>query len=221
MFLLRKIRERRHALRLYFDIAKQFEEIEESCIPSYAHSNPLAAWVSWLRLQQAAALYRKWAPQGDVLDFGSATGELVHLLRPNGSYWFVEENELLVKALQVWLPEARRLELEHLAPKQFAAVFALDSLEHNRKAEPLLSKLRASLSDDGVFILSGPTENAIYRFGRRLAGFQGHYHFQTVWDIEAQVGATMQLLERRLVPLGVPLFSVSAWRIDGIRQPGA
>jgi 2-polyprenyl-3-methyl-5-hydroxy-6-metoxy-1,4-benzoquinol methylase len=213
MLLSRKAHERRNALKLRFDVAKQFETIEESCIPSYAHPNPLAAWVSWLRLQRAAALYHKWAPAGDILDFGSATGEIFHLLEPKGEYWFVEENELLVDALSSWVPNPHRTGVDELGSGRFAAVFALDSLEHNEGIEPLITKLQASLADEGVMILSGPTENALYQLGRRLARFDGHYHFQTIWDIEAKVAAVMELLERRLVPIGIPLFSLSVWRV--------
>lgn len=213
MLLPSKILERRNALKNHFDVAKQFETIEESCIPSYAHPNPLAAWVSWLRLQQAAALYRKWAPSGDILDFGSATGEIFHLIEPKGEYWFVEENDLLVGAMRSWVPNPHRTDIDELASKRFAAIFALDSLEHNKRIESLIAKLQASLVEEGVMILSGPTENFLYRLGRRLARFDGHYHFQTIWDIEAKVSTTMELLERRLVPIGIPLFSLSAWRV--------
>ena len=47
----------------------------------------------------------------------------------------------------------------------------------------------------------------------RLAGFDGHYHLQNIWDIEKRVSARMSLLERRIIPLRIPLFSVSAWRV--------
>jgi 2-polyprenyl-3-methyl-5-hydroxy-6-metoxy-1,4-benzoquinol methylase len=212
MLFCRRIRERRNALRCRFDIAKQFEAIEESCIPSYAHANLLAAWVSWQRLQQAAALYTALAPNGDVLDFGAATGELAHLLGLDRNYWFIEENEILVDALQAWLPNARRAKTDSIESNQFSTVFALDSLEHNSDIEPIVGRLQDGLTKNGLLILSGPTENAIYKIGRRIAGFGGHYHFQTIWDIEACVAKSMQLVDRRIVPFRVPLFSVSAWR---------
>jgi len=214
MLFPRKVKERRLALKRHFDVTQQFEKIEESCVPSYAHDNTLVAWVAWIRLLQAARLYVKWAPEGDVLDFGSATGELGHLIDQRGSYWFVEQNDLLVRALQEWIPDARRTKLDDLGEKRFAVVFALDSLEHNKESELLIARLETALIDAGVLILSGPTENLLYRLGRRVAGFQGHYHFQTIWDIEAQVRRHMSLIKRKLVPMGVPLFSVSAWRVD-------
>ncbi len=61
-------------------------------------------------------------------------------------------------------------------------------------------------------ILSGPTENALYRLGRKIAGFDGHYHTTTIHHIEQAAAQHMTLLERRRAPFGVPLFSISAWR---------
>ncbi len=214
LLLPRSVRGRRAALKLHFDVARQFEELEETCIPSYLHGNSLAAWVSWTRLVEAARLYKRWAPAGAVLDFGSATGEIAHLIASSGQYYFVEQEDLVAQALQEWLPDARRIDLDQVTDKQFATVFALDSLEHNHDIAPLVSRLEAALGDSGVFILSGPTENLLYRIGRRLAGFSGHYHHQTVWDIETHVRARMALLQRKLIPMGIPLFSVSAWRVN-------
>ena len=159
MLMPPEVRNRRSALRSHFNLATQFKHLEESCIPSYVHSNALAAWVSWQRLVEAARLYTRYASPGDILDFGSATGEIAHLIARLGPYCFIEHQDIVVEALQKWLPDARRIDLDHIANKQFAAVFALDSLEHNEKVEPLVAKLEAALADSGVFILSGPTEN--------------------------------------------------------------
>jgi hypothetical protein len=63
-----------------------------------------------------------------------------------------------------------------------------------------------------VFILSGPTENWIYRAGRKLAGFSGHYHKMTILDIERAAERYMNLIERKRVPFGAPLFNISVWK---------
>ena len=119
------------------------------------------------------AAYERFAPEGPVLDFGSATGELRQVLKPRGDYHFVEQNDVLVKGLQRNFPDAKRVDGNDLGQGRFAAGFALDSLEHNEEIGPILSAIARSLRPDGVFILSGPTENVLYRLGRRLAGFDG------------------------------------------------
>jgi SAM-dependent methyltransferase len=214
MLFSNTVKSRRAALRSQFDVRAEFETLEESCVPSYVHANPLAAWTAWSRLTAAARLYDRHAPAGPVLDFGSATGELRQVLQPlRGDYHFVEQNEVLVSALKKNIPEARREDAADLGEGRFAAVFALDSLEHNDDIGPILEAIARSLRPDGVFILSGPTENALYRLGRRLAGFDGHYHLQTIYDIERQAQAAFQRQARSLQPAGIPLFALSAWRV--------
>ncbi|MCP5366370.1 MAG: methyltransferase domain-containing protein [Hyphomicrobiales bacterium] len=215
------VRRRRRALAAHFDVARQFEEIEESCVPSYVHGNLAAAAVSWWRLILAARLFRAQAARlgvapGPVLDFGAASGELSHFLGPGVPYHFVEQDDLLAGALAAFVPGARREDAAALPPGRFAAVFALDSLEHNDDVGALLDLLRDTLRADGLLVLSGPTENALYRLGRRLAGFSGHYHTTTIGDIERLTAQRFTREARRLVPLALlPLFSVSVWRRDG------
>jgi hypothetical protein len=208
---IRYVAARRRALRARFDVVRELEQLEESCIPSYLHRNPAAAAVAWWRLFAATRLYRNYATHGPVLDFGAACGELRPLLPPSVAYDFVEIDGALARALAELHPSATRRGLAELPAAHYAAVFALDSLEHNQDVPPILDRLVASLTPGGVLILSGPTENWLYRLGRRLAGFSGHYHVATIHDIEAAVAARLRLVRRRKVPLGVPLFSLSAW----------
>lgn len=202
------------------DVARKFEQLEESCVPSYVHRNIAASGVAWLRLLNAAAMYERFAGPGPILDFGSATGEINQVLkgqvfgpgRPPQPYNFCELNEALAKANIDMNPGATRLTLESLPANGFAAVFALDSLEHNENVGELLDSLTKALRHDGVLILSGPTENWLYRTGRRIAGFSGHYHKTTIRNIEDTAAQRLSLVHRKLVPFGVPLFSVSVWR---------
>jgi 2-polyprenyl-3-methyl-5-hydroxy-6-metoxy-1,4-benzoquinol methylase len=160
---------RRAEIRRRFNVTQQFEELEESCLPSYCHPNPLAAYAAWWRLFAAAKL----APQtGPLLDFGAASGEFAYL--QTGDYDYVEGNEVLAKALAADLPSAQRQTLNALPSAHYSTIVALDSLEHNDDSRQIIDLLVNSLRQDGSFILSGPTENFLYRIGRRLAGFNGH-----------------------------------------------
>jgi len=210
------VRGRRAALAAHFDVKRQFEEIEESCVPSYVHGNLAAAGVSWWRLILAARLYRKHADGGTVLDFGAASGELAHFLGGGVDYHFVEQDELLAEALGTFVPQAAREYSDKLESGKFDAIFALDSLEHNDDVAAILDVLKAALRPGGLLILSGPTENWLYRLGRRLAGFSGHYHTTTIYDIERLTGERFDLVARRIAPFApLPLFSVSVWRRKG------
>ncbi|MBO9669232.1 MAG: methyltransferase domain-containing protein [Sphingobium sp.] len=205
------ISRRRLALQSHFDVRKQFEEIEESCIPSYVHGNRLAAWVAWQRTKAAARLYDRLAPAGSILDFGAATGEVGHLAHKKGPYHIIEQDEILVAACTAW-QDAKRVSLENAEPGAYAAVFALDSLEHNDDIPALIEQLVPLLRANGVFILSGPTESSFYKLGRRLAGFSGHYHHSNIFDIEAIMARHCTLAEAQRVPVFPTLFRVTAWR---------
>jgi len=181
-------------------------------VPSYCHPNWLAAGVAWWRLVKVAALCRRHGPFEPLLDFGAATGEVAHLLGDVGDYHFVESDEALAKALVEWQPQARRERLESLPEKKFRVILALDSLEHNEDVGSIVRRLVASLREDGVLIVSGPTESALYRLGRRIAGFGGHYHKQTVYDVEAAIASVLEPAGVVRVPPLVPLFRISLWR---------
>lgn len=206
------VKRRRRELLKTFDVKACFEEIEETCVPSYAHPNLAAAGVAWLRPIIAARLWRRWASAGPILDFGAASGELYHFLDNVEGYNFVEAEERLAETLPRFVPGARRRTLEDLDNDSFATVFCLDSLEHNDDFAELLERLARTIKPGGVMILSGPTENALYRLGRRIAGFDGHYHTTTIHHIEQAASRHLSLLDRRKAPFGVPLFSISAWR---------
>jgi hypothetical protein len=216
--MLSTIRRRRAELRRRLDPGRNLEALEESCVPSYCHPNPLAAGVAWWRLAKVASLCRRRQPCEPLLDFGAATGEIAHLLGGVDDYHFVEADEALAKTLLEWHPNARRERLESLPEKRFRTILALDSLEHNDDVGAIVGRLAASLRDDGTLIVSGPTESALYRLGRRIAGFGGHYHKQTVYDVEAATAAVLEPAGVVRVPPLVPLFRISLWRRGGGRS---
>jgi SAM-dependent methyltransferase len=193
--------------------------IEETCIPSYLHTNLAAAGVAWARLFAAARLYRTFTKPGPVLDFGAASGELAHVLPAGVKYDFAEIDEGMAKALIESNSDATRYAIETLQPGRYAAIFARDSLEHNDHVGKILDQLLPALRADGILILSGPTENALYRLGRRIAGFSGAYHKTTIYNIEQEASRRLKLVSRRALPIGMPLFSLSCWRPNKDGEP--
>ena len=211
--MLESIKKRRELLAKHFDVKHEFKTIEESCIPSYIHPNPFAALVAWLRLIAAAKLYHRSSPTGDVLDFGASSGELYHILNLSEPYHFIETNEILVEALAKWIPAAQRQELYALEKTRYGAIFVLDVLEHLDNIQEILDRLLLSLDPSGIFVLSGPTENFLYRIGRKISGFGGQYHTANIYHIEKIFSQKLNQLALKNVPWGIPLFRVSTWEI--------
>jgi SAM-dependent methyltransferase len=213
MKVLRHARKRRQLLRRSIDVEGAFEQWEESCVPSYVHPNPLAAYVSWKRLFVAADLARRLVGRpARVLDFGSSVGELSHILDYAGDYEFVELDNAPAEFLLAQNSRARRLELNQAPQNSYDAIFAIDSLEHNDTFRDLLGELAGKLAPGGVLVLSGPTENALYRLGRKIAGFEGDYHVTTIFDIERAAAGLLDRVAVRTVPFGIPLFRITGWR---------
>jgi 2-polyprenyl-3-methyl-5-hydroxy-6-metoxy-1,4-benzoquinol methylase len=211
---IQHIRRRRADLRAAIDLTGSFEAWEETCVPSYCHRNWAAAGISWLRLFVARRMAADLAPRGGkVLDFGSSVGEMGHLIEQIGlEYHFIELDEKAAAFLQARIPNARRETLEAAPPGGFNVILAIDSLEHNDDFDALLQQLATKLTPDGTLILSGPTENFLYRAGRAIAGFHGHYHHATIFDIERAAAKHFRLRRvARVLPL-LTLFRVTAWQ---------
>jgi SAM-dependent methyltransferase len=205
------MKRRRTALRTA-KLTLSEEELQESCIPSYKHRNWAASFVAWSRLIAAAQLAERFASRGPVLDFGSGSGELALVIKPRDGYFFVEESDALAALVASNFAEARKIFLSEMPQDFFGTIFCLDSLEHNSDFPALIDQLWSSLRAGGTLILSGPTENWLYRLGRRIAGFSGHYHKTNVLDIEREFRLRGRMVARHLVPFGAPLFALSAWK---------
>ena len=132
MHRIEHMKTRQKLLRETIAYNKNFEFWEETCVPSYCHPNPLAAYISWQRLFATAEMSKIITSRPmRVLDFGSSIGELGHLMPEEAQYDFIEENEVAVKFLHRQLPQSKRVTLESAPEGAYDRIFAIDSLEHN------------------------------------------------------------------------------------------
>jgi 2-polyprenyl-3-methyl-5-hydroxy-6-metoxy-1,4-benzoquinol methylase len=188
---------------------------DESALPSYTHANPAMAWLFWRRLDAAFALAGD-VSGGAVLDFGCGGAVTFRYLAARGCRIAGCDPEAEALAREVCrrlaIDAEIRAGIEDFAGRRFDRILALDVLEHIEDLDRYLGQFAALLSPGGRLVVSGPTENWLYRLGRRLAGFSGHYHVRNIYDIEARLAARgfRRLGIATLYP-GVPLFRVSAW----------
>lgn len=209
---IRYLLRRRKYIKERLDVQAHFEDWEETCVPSYLHKNILAAYVSWQRLFKAKKLAFDLVQPTTVLDFGCGIAELIKMLPASVRYFYVEEEAVAVKWIEEEYPDAVQVRLEDAPGSKYDVIFALDSLEHNDNYPELIDRLVCMLADNGVLVISGPTENFMYRFGRRLVGFSGHYHQTTIQHINHYVDGKMTLLKRMRLPHGLSLFVLSSWK---------
>lgn len=191
---------------------------DEQALPSYTHGNPLIRYLFWARLRIAcrfAAL-----PRGArVLDFGCGSGVLFRHFQIRGCA-IVGCDRHLEAATKVCrelgIDADLRSDLPSATDERFDAIFALDVLEHVEDHAMLVSRFLHLLKPSGRVLLSGPTENRLYRLGRAAAGFSGHYHVANIYQIERsfEQNGFLRTGEATLYPL-VPAFRVSRWERRG------
>ncbi len=190
------------------------EDRDEMAIPSLVHQNPALRWMAWRRLYVLVDVFERICPpDAKVLDFGCGTGVLFESLLGRATQVF--GSDLVLDAARV-LVERRGLDRvslvapesleEHIAPGSLDVVVAAEVLEHVDEPAEVLQLFRRLLSPEGRLLVSLPTENRAYRFGRRLAGFDGHYHQHNAHSIDRVIlDEGWSRNERRSVPAPGPL----------------
>ena len=189
---------------------------DESALPSYTHPNRLMSWLFWRRVTLALKLSNAKQKPGKALDFGCGGGVTFKFLADAGAQVVGCDNASDALAQEV----CRRLNvpgrivrsMNELQEETFDWIFALDVLEHIEDLSPILAEFKR-LSHPGTrIILSGPTENWVYKLGRLLAGFSGHYHVSNIYQIEkAFQKAGLKRFRSYTLYWPAPLFRISSW----------
>jgi SAM-dependent methyltransferase len=176
------------------------EDRAEMAIPSYLHPNPALRWMAWRRLEVVVSALQRLAPRKEsgsvALDFGCGSGVLFRdtLTR----FERVIGVDLVLTAARALVAELGLKDVSlHTPPEADASVapgsvdllIAAEVLEHVDDLPPTLTQFKNWLKPGGTLLVSLPTENALYRLGRRLAGFSGHYHHSNASSIDQKIQA--------------------------------
>jgi 2-polyprenyl-3-methyl-5-hydroxy-6-metoxy-1,4-benzoquinol methylase len=171
--------------------------LDEQGIPAYLHPNPLARWLFWKRLQ--VCFQEILEMQGErCLDFGCGSGIMLpilsqkfqevigvdivpqvtkqHLNKMEQYGWVNKQNISILPSLE---------NLSH-PDNSFDLILALDVLEHVEDLDEVLGLFDSGLKRSGVLLVSGPTENTLYKLGRAItgAGYSVYYHVRSIYDIQ-------------------------------------
>lgn len=190
---------------------------DEAALPSYTHRNRLMSWLFWKRIDVALSM------AGDVkdkviLDFGCGGGVTFKYFSSKGARVFACENQFYPLAEYISERIGAEVniykELSDIRCIKFDLILALDVLEHVKDLNEVFNTMLMISNDKTKLIVSGPTENGLYRIGRLLSGFSGHYHKRNIYEIEEFFFKKgLERIElKRLFPL-LTLFRVSSWRI--------
>ena len=198
--------------------------MDEAAFPAYSHRNPLINWLFWQRLRVVMDYIETDAPYEQVLDFGCGSGVMLPFLCKISAHVTAMDIDLLPfervsrqRAFPVNLDvhDARKVTLKDLPGGSFDLIVATDVLEHVDDLPGTLADMKALLKPGRQIIISGPTENILYKIGRALAGpeYSGDYHERGIREVRALLGKQMQVIPIATLYWPVPLFEIFAGQV--------
>lgn len=186
-------------------------DADEMAIPSYLHRLAPLRWMALKRIRVVEDGIRRLSADGTgtALDFGCGTGILFetlsrHYARVVGVDLVLDAAELLLQtqpmpAVELLHPD--RID-EAIPDASLELIVAAEVLEHVDDLDGTIRLLMRKLSPQGRMIITLPTENALYRLGRRIAGFSGHYHHENARSIHRRLN---DMGAKRTVHKAIPL----------------
>lgn len=201
---------------------------DEQALPSYTHANPLMRWLFWQRVKQVVKYFERQIPaRSTVLDFGCGVGMLLPLLASRGYRVLGTDTDLdaAPEFLNHFGLSNHQLvptqEMDRLNAESFDVITALDVLEHVEDLDGTIDQLTRLLVPGGRLLVCGPTENILYRLGRKLAGFKHHFHVRNIHDIRETFSKRMAIRDLATLYPFAPLFEIfvahKAWHCSMAR----
>jgi 2-polyprenyl-3-methyl-5-hydroxy-6-metoxy-1,4-benzoquinol methylase len=210
---------RRRAAAVARDIAERLptHALDEQAVPAYTQGNPLSRAVFWRRLR----LVRRYLARfegGRCMDFGCGLGIALPILADVFDRIEAVDVDLAHTAefLEGFSAEAGPLPAEvrlwrsvaeaDIEPGSLDLILALDVLEHVDDLPREVAGMAERLRPGGVLLVSGPTENWLYRLGRRIVGFSGEYHVRNIRTIREEIRTVLPVRVLARVPFALDLF---------------
>ena len=188
---------------------------DEMAIPSYLHNNPLIRWLMWQRYECIAELLQP-STQKKAMEFGCGVGLfLPHLCESFGETFAIDLFPQYAKSLAATknINPTFVHSCEDIADNSLDVIVAADVLEHIEELDKYLDIFKRKLKPGGQFLVSGPTENILYKIGRVVAGFgdKGDYHHTNIDKLINEIenfGFLNHQIKRLPFPVGPSLFKI-------------
>lgn len=201
-----------------FSQTATFDEIKETAIPSYVHSNPLVRQIFWRRVFIISNQIKKLSPRS-VLDFGCGSGIITAFLDSKidrfvtdiyfEPFYFMQQQHIgqLRNVAKLHSSDLDKIE------SRFDVILAADVLEHlsDYRIKNQLVLFHKWLKPGGHLVISGPTENLIYKIGRKIAGYKNDYHKTNVMDIAGIVSKSALFKLNAKIRYPIPFICEGFW----------
>ncbi len=192
-------------------------------VPQYYSKNKVIRGLFWDRLRVALGL-AKLEENMSILDIGAGTGELIELILRRYPSLDVKGIDIKLHTQDKNLKKMIKIGNVTKMPfndNEFDVVFALDILEHIRDLKIAIMEIKRVLKNNGVLIVSAPSENMFYKMCRFLekgttsskeADSSEHYHDCS--SIRKEAKKYIKLEKEKLLPFPAPfnLFNLMKFR---------
>jgi 2-polyprenyl-3-methyl-5-hydroxy-6-metoxy-1,4-benzoquinol methylase len=191
------------------------ERLEETAFPVYANRLYAARYLGWSRIRAAQRRIEAVPARERALDFGAGLGVMLPFLSARFERVVACDTD---PAITEFMVERLGLDNVEVVPTvtsttgDFDTITALDVLEHIKEIDTIYRSLLAVTRPDGQWVISGPTENQLYRAMRIIARTTGEGHVHTVHDVLGAVPTAMRHVWHARLPFGLPLFVVADYR---------
>ncbi|MDO8574881.1 MAG: methyltransferase domain-containing protein [bacterium] len=194
-----------------------FDEIKETAIPSYIHKNPIVRQIFWQRVFIILNQIKKLSPKS-MLDFGCGSGIITALIDPEVDRFVTdisfEPFDFMQQRID-YLRNVTKLYPNDLdkTESRFEMILAADVLEHleGDRIKNQLALFHKWLKHDGHLVISGPTENLIYKIGRKIAGYKNDYHKTNIKVIADTVSKSALFKLNAKIRYPVPFICEGFW----------
>lgn len=191
------------------------ENLDEAAFPAYSNPNPLMNFLFWERIYRVMNYIEPKGALERVLDFGCGSGVMLPFLAKETEEVIGVDIDLEpLKKIEQYINFPKNVSFqetyEEVPEKSLELIIALDVLEHVDNLDKELEKFASLLASGGELIVSGPTENFLYKIGRFLAGpsYSGHYHVRNIYDIRRATPKNMTPRNLATLYPVVPFFLI-------------
>lgn len=194
--------------------------VDEMAVPSYTHWNPLIKWLMWKRLAVVQDLCGNLRI-GVAVDYGTGTGIMLAFLSQIANRVVAFDKFIAPASRLCELQNLHNVELKDvdtlpvpLPDENVDLILCLDVLEHIQVLQETVKELVRVLKPKGRLVVSGPSENPIYKLGRLLAGFQKRatYHRWNIDDVNKALKTHLSLIQQKTLLGPVHLFDISVFQ---------
>jgi SAM-dependent methyltransferase len=190
----------------------------------YSYTNPIVGIVYWSKLKDVFN-YLKKKRWGQILEIGCGFGFLLPSLCQISSRVIgcdIESTFCQKTTLREFEKRYANLELKRIDARSLSnyidenscdVIVAISVLEHIDDYNRTIMEIRKCLKPNGLFVCVLPSENWLYKLGRRLVGYKGDYHkYYNYEKIQRNLRRNFKEVKKWHSPFRImPLFIIGAY----------